>query len=109
MPVSRPNRVEVSLKVTVSGVGADGAPFQIAVDSTNVSRGGLAFHTDLAIPIGAQLGIVVQRPSIGGREFPPFVTQGKVVRSVPSAGGSGSQVAVEFTGPRLRMFSGEGG
>jgi len=108
MPVSRRNRLEVSLKVTVSGVDANGVPFQIAVDSTNVSRGGLAFHADLPIPAGAQLEIVVERPPIGGREFPPFFTQGRVVRLAPAAGGRGSEVAVEFTGPHLRMFSGEG-
>jgi hypothetical protein len=109
MAVSRPNRLEVSLKVKVSGVDANGVPFDIAVDSTNVSRGGLAFHADLAITAGAQLQIVVQRPPIGGREFPPFFTQGRVVRVAPSVDGRGSVVAVEFTGPRLRMFSGEGG
>jgi len=109
MPVSRPSRVAVSLKVKVSGVGTDGVPFQIAVDSTNVSRGGLAFHTEVAIPVGAQLEIVVERSPIGGREFPPFFTQGKVVRLAPAAGGRGAEVAVEFTGRHLRMFSGEGG
>jgi len=101
----RANRLQVSLHVFVTGEDANGVPFDIEVDSTNISRGGLAFHSEFAIAMGASLEIVVQRPALGPREFPPLFTSGKVVRMVPE--GDGYSIGVEFTGPKLMIFAAE--
>lgn len=105
--INRPSRIQVSLKVMVSGVDVHGVPFDMQVDSNNVSRTGVAFTTELELAMGAELQIVVTRPPIGGREHPPAFTSGKVVRNVPSKSGKGFDVGIELTGPRLRMFSAE--
>jgi hypothetical protein len=91
----------------VSGVDIHGVPFDINVDSSNVSRTGVAFSTELELAMGAELKIVVTRPPIGPREIPPVFTQGKVVRNVPSKSGQGFDIGIELTGPKLRMFSAE--
>jgi hypothetical protein len=101
----RPSRLAVRMQVFVRGVDANGVPFDMEVDSNNVSRGGLAFSCEMPLEAGAALDITVNRPPIGGREFPPHFTTGKVVRVHPKPGG-GYDVGVEFTGPRLRIFVG---
>ena len=107
--VPRPNRLQVSMQVYVRGVDRHGVPFDISVDSKNVSRGGLMFTSEVAVAMDAQLDIVVERPPVGRREVPPLFTSGKVARVVPAKEGPGFDVSVEFTGPKLRMFSGETG
>ena len=107
--MQRPNRLQVSMQVYVRGVDSNGVPFDISVDSKNVSRGGLQFTSEVGIAMDAPLDIVVERPPVGRREVPPLFTTGKVVRAVPAKEGAGFDVSVEFTGPKLRMFSGETG
>lgn len=102
----RANRLPVSMHIFVRGVDASGVPFDTEVDSTNVSRGGLAFLTSIEMEMGGDLEIVVQRRAIGPREFPPLFTQGKIVRMVP-ADDNQFMVGVEFTGPKLTMFAHE--
>lgn len=104
---NRPSRLQVSMTVLVRGVNRNGVPFDIKVDSKNVSRGGLAFFAEQEVEAGASLDIVVHRAPIGPREFPPHFTTGKAVRVVPAKEGHGYDISVEFTGPRLRMFAGE--
>lgn len=95
------------MTVLVRGVDRNGVPFDVKVDSKNISRGGLLFRSGQELEIEAPLDIVVQRAAIGPLEFPPHFTSGKVVRVVPAKEGRGFEVSVEFTGPRLRMFTGE--
>jgi hypothetical protein len=96
------------MHVFVRGEDSSGVPFDMEVDSTNVSRGGLAFLSPFAMEMGASLEIVVERPPLGPREFPPLFTSGKVVRMVPATEAGRFNVGVEFTGPKLMMFSHEG-
>ena len=93
------------MHVFVRGEDSSGVPFDMEVDSTNVSRGGLAFLSPFEIAMGAGLEIVVERPPQGPREFPPLFTSGKVVRMVAAAGGF--SIGVEFTGPKLMIFAAE--
>jgi len=102
----RAHRLQVSMHVFVRGEDASGVPFDMEVDSTNVSRGGLAFVSPLEIAMDAEMEIVVERPPMGPREFPPLFTSGKVVRMVKVAEG-GFNVGVEFTGPKLMIFAAE--
>lgn len=104
----RPQRMHISMQVLVKGVDRAGKPFDISVASENVSRGGLMFRFEQALAEGAELDIVVQRPPLGVRQFPPHFTRGKVVRVAPAADGSGYDIAVQFTGPQLRTFVKEG-
>ena len=106
-PKQRPSRLKVHLTVLLRGVNRNGLPFDIKVDSQNVSRGGLLFRTTQEVETGADLDIVIQQAPIGPREFPPHFTTGKVVRVVPAKEGKGYDISVEFTGPRLRMFTRE--
>lgn len=103
-PARRSSRLQVSLQTFVRGVDKSGVPFDISVPSEDVSRSGLRFVVPSEVEVGAELDIVVQRPSLGGREFPPLFTRGKVVRVVAQPDGSGYDVAVDIIGPRLRMF-----
>ena len=103
----RPSRLQVSMTVLVRGVNRNGVPFDIKVDSQNVSRGGLLFRAAQEVEAGADLDIVIHRAPIGPREFPPHFTTGKVARVAPAKEGKGYDVSVEFTGPRLRTFTGE--
>lgn len=95
------------MQVFVRGADRIGEPFDMQVETENVSRGGLMFSTDRDIPLGSQLEIVVRRLPIGGREFEPLFTTGKVVRASLSERTSGFEIGVEFTGPRLQVFSAE--
>jgi hypothetical protein len=102
----RANRLQVSLHVFVRGEDSSGIPFDMEVDSLNVSRGGLAYHSPDEVAMGASLEIVVERPPMGPRQFPPLFTTGKVVRVQPTSGG-GFDIGVEFTGPKLMIFAAE--
>jgi hypothetical protein len=108
MPEMRPRgrRLEVSLHVFVRGEDTSGIPFDMEVDSLNVSRGGLAYHSPQEVAMGASLEIVVERPPMGPREFPPLFTTGQVVR-VHRAAGGGFDIGLEFTGPKLMIFAAE--
>jgi len=101
----RARRLEVSLHVFVRGEDTCGIPFDMEVDSLNVSRGGLAYHSPQEVAMGGSLEIVVERPPMGPREFPPLFTTGKVVRVHPADGGF--DIGVEFTGPKLMIFAAE--
>jgi len=92
------------MHVFVRGEDTNGIPFDMEVDSTNVSRGGLAFHSPHNVAMDGSLEIVVERPPMGPREFPPLFTSGKVVRVKPADGG-GFDIGVEFTGPKLMIFA----
>ena len=107
--IRRSSRLLVSLQTFVRGVGRNGEPFDVSVSSEDVSRTGLRFCATHDIAPGAELDIVIQRPPLGGREFPPFFTRGKVIRVIPLPDGSGYDVALDFTGPRLRTFVRESG
>ena len=95
------------MQVFVRGKDRIGEAFDVRVDTDNVSRGGLMFRTDHDIPLGSQLEIVVRRLPIGGREFEPLFTTGRVVRTSLAKDSPGFEVGVEFTGPRLQVFSAE--
>ena len=97
------------MQVFVKGVDRAGVPFDISVGSENVSRSGLMFRLDQEVQVGAELDVVVQRPPLARREFPPLFTRGKVVRVNPAPEGSGYDIAVQFTGPQLRTFVQETG
>ncbi len=101
----RAHRLQVSMHVFVRGEDTSGIPFDMEVDSLNVSRGGLAYHSSQEVAMGASLEIVVERPPMGPREFPPLFTTGKVVRVQPATGGF--DIGVEFTGPKLMIFAAE--
>ena len=103
---TRAHRLQVSMHVFVRGEDSSGVPFDMEVDSQNVSRGGLAYHSEQEVAMGASIDVVVERPPIGPREVPPLFTTGKVVRVDPAVGG-GYEVALEFTGPKLMMFAHE--
>ena len=103
-PSRRSSRLQVSLQTFVRGVDKGGVPFDISVPSEDVSRSGLRILMPSEVEVGAELDIVVQRPALGGREFPPLFTRGKVVRVAPQPDGSAYDVAVDIIGPRLRMF-----
>ncbi len=104
----RPQRMNISMQVLVKGVDRTGKRFDISVASENVSRGGLMFRFEQELEEGAELDIVVQRPPVGVRQFPPHFTRGKAVRVRPAKEGSGYDIAVQFTGPQLRTFVKEG-
>ena len=101
----RAHRLQVSMHVFVRGEDTSGIPFDMEVDSLNISRGGLAYHSPQEVAMGATLEIVVERPPMGPREFPPLFTTGKVVRVHPTDGGF--DIGVEFTGPKLMIFAAE--
>jgi hypothetical protein len=102
----RASRLHVSMHVFVRGENTSGIPFDMEVDSTNISRGGLAYHSPQEVAMGAKVDVVVERPPIGKREVPPLFTTGKVVRVMPAEGG-GFDVGLEFTGPKLMIFAAE--
>ena|SRR5258708_7310038 len=102
----RANRLYVSMRVYVRGEDVNGVPFDMEVESLNISRNGLAFHSPHEIAMAAPLDIVVQRSPLGPREFPPLFTSGKVMRVAPAEGG-GFNIGIEFTGPKLMMFAAE--
>ncbi|GEM_PF-6875831 len=102
----RAHRLQVSLHVFVRGEDTSGIPFDMEVESQNVSRGGLAYHSPQEVAMGADLEIVVERPPIAAREFPPLFTTGKVVR-VRAVDSGGFDIGVEFTGPKLMIFAAE--
>ena len=102
---TRAHRLQVSMHVFVRGEDISGVPFDMEVDSQNVSRGGLAYHSPQEVAMGSNVDVVVERPPIGPREVPPLFTSGKVVRVDPSEGGF--VVALEFTGPKLMIFAAE--
>ncbi len=102
----RAHRLQVSMHVFVRGEDANGVPFDMEVDSENVSRGGLAFHSPVQLETGASIEIVVERPPVAQREVAPLFTSGKVVRATPVDAG-GFTIAVEFTGPGLNTFASE--
>ena len=102
----RAHRLQVSMHVFVRGEDSNGVPFDMEVDSENVSRGGLAFHSPVGVEMGAELEIVVERPMIAQREAAPLFTTGKVVRMAPAESG-GYAIGVEFTGPKLMTFATE--
>jgi len=101
----RAHRLQVSMHIFVRGEDTSGVPFDMEVDSQNISRNGLAYLSPQEVAMGANIDVVVERPPIGPREVPPLFTTGKVVRVQPADGGF--DVALEFTGPKLMMFAAE--
>lgn len=109
MPAELPraHRLRVKLQVHVHGVDRAGKPFDASVGSDNVSRTGLMFRSPQDIEVGSEMDIVVRRPPLGGREFPPLFTRGKAVRVIPCPEEGGYDVALHFIGPQFRTYVGE--
>ena len=102
----RAHRLQVSMHIFVRGEDTSGVPFDMEVDSQNISRNGLAYHSPHDVAMGANVDVVVERPPVGPREVPPLFTTGKVVRIRPAEGG-GFDIGLEFTGPKLMIFAAE--
>lgn len=98
----RQSRLNVSMQALVKGRDRFGEPFDEAISSENISRGGLMLLTKRELQEGADLDITIPRPPIGRREQAPFFTTGKIVRIIPD--GEEFRIAVQFTGPQFRTF-----
>ena len=104
----RQHRIAVALEVRIRGVDRAGIPFEEAMHSDNVSRGGCSLELLRELEVGAPLDVEILR-HLPGREGLLFLTRGVVVRCAP-AGAPGEDrylIGIQFTGPHFPTYASE--